>query len=369
MKYSQKLFVIFFIIVVLSGGFFIYTKNRKVSNVTAVENLQNQNSTSVLAVSTGTSVQIAENKNIEANNISEVPQKITSKPVATADCSDFSKFSQIVLDNIDKPDVVMDIRNVYSGEWSSTGYAPDFAFFQDSFFWKRSQNEPFITYPINKSKVAIYKISNNLGEYISSAVRAKQSIKNDSSSLGQTIEKEALSLGFVSDTLNTIPFKSFDLPEGTEMGQATKEYKYFQTFAFRKESSLYLVVLDGKNHESGVTVTCGGANEQYDALYNWIKIKSDSKGISYIDDHENDFVSISKVSRDKRIYEVFNSQKSTTQATFFDVYTIIGGSITKLLKDGNKPSADCATLEVLKMGAEYNCNMKGGPDLIKYYFH
>lgn len=283
-----------------------------------------------------------------------------------ADCIDFSKFSQVVVGNIDKPDVLMDTPVDTMGAWMNTGYIPDNAFRYGNFFWKRALNEPFVAYPIRKSLAAIYKHSNNPSEYEASAARARQSIKNNSNSLTQVINKEALFLGLAPDQLNTIPFKTFDLPGNTAIGEpAMKEGKLFQTFAFKKGANRYLAVLDGGKTVSGVVITCGGVSEQYDRVYNWLKIKSDPKQVSFMSDYDNDYVSITKASKDKKIYEIFSSQK---HSSFFEAYDVSNGSITKLSDDGTKPNANCAPLENLMMGGEWICNLVPGPSVTQYYF-
>lgn len=283
-----------------------------------------------------------------------------------ADCADFSKFSQVVVDNIDKPDVLMDTPVDTMGAWMNTGYIPDNAFRYGNFFWKRAPNEPFVTYSIKKSLAGIYKHSNNPSEYEASAARARQSIKNNSNSLTQVINKEALSLGLEPDQLNTLSFKTFDLPENPATGEpAMKEGKLFQTFAFKKGVNRYLAVLDGGKTASGVVITCGGVNEQYDRVYNWLKIKSDPKQVPFMSDYDNDYVSITKASKDKKIYEIFSSQK---HSSFFEAYDVSDGSIVKLLNDGAKPNANCAPLENLMMGGEWICNLVPGPSLIRYFF-
>lgn len=242
----------------------------------------------------------------------------------TASCGSFAALSDYVLKNIAQPDSqkTMEMnKNVIT-----------------SFRWKRSSSEPFITYPIISGVQAYYgdQQQNRTHDFVLSA------IKNDSDSIGKTIEEKAKSLGLVTDSPNTLPFQSF-----------TDRDVYLRTFAFRGGDNLYSIVLkvEGGGHQAPpvgvVTLTCGKVLNQYDKVYNALNFKTDT---SVKNSYDDDYIAIADVSSDNAVYALLGSSNHIKIANYY----YFDGNTAKLVSKDSYPT-QCVPLESQKVGQGMRC--------------
>ena len=283
-------------IALIMGGIYLY-KNNKVNLPT---NTQTQN-------------QVQQNpENIVSNN--PTPPTVT--------CENFSELSAFISKTIQSPDSqsVMEMN-------------PHII---TSFRWQRNTLEPFITYPIINGVEAVYGDQNNFrsNDFITSA------IENNSTLISQSINEKAKELGFVVDSLNTLPLKTFS------------NKNVLQVFAFTKGDSIYNIVLESVwgYHAPGVstvTVTCGKTLSDYDEVYNALNLKITPSVEDY---YHDDYVAISDVSPDGKVYALTGSP---SQISLADYYYFDGNSL-KLLSENSYPT-QCALLESQKLGKGMRC--------------
>lgn len=149
--------------------------------------------------------------------------------VVKNDCADFDVFSQFILKNIQKPDSLKTYAN-------GNGVTASYGGYQAS------------------------------GTPARNDLAAMSAIKEASNSLNQNLDTEAIRLGLSTDAPGTVPFQSFNLPASNVDGPGgtnpfIKDWRYTQTFGFRKDNSLYKVTLESQQglHAYGtyeVSITC-----------------------------------------------------------------------------------------------------------------
>lgn len=274
-----------------------------------------------------TDVQSQNNPSSSVSN----PAPVTA---SSASCGDFAALSDYVLKNIQQPDSQNTMQmnpNVIT-----------------SFRWKRSSNEPFVSYPIVNGIQAYYgdQKTYRSNDFLMSA------IKNDSSLISQTINEEVKKLGLIPDQLNTLPFQSFPLAASEVTGPEQKDFAYLQLFAFRKNNDLYSVVLKaekgyGAQGQGVVTVTCGKAVSGYDKVYSTLNFKSDTK---VQNGYDNDYVAIADVSSNNAVYALLGSSNHIKIADYY----YFDGTTAKLVSKDSYP-AQCAGLESQKVGLGMRC--------------
>jgi hypothetical protein len=267
---------------------------------------------------------------IPATMNSENRTASTSTPQVVNNCADFNTFSQYVLQEIRKPD--------------TEGPVPPSKYVIPSFEWKRSANEPFITYPIIQGVVASYGYSAD-GLTNTDVISA---IQNDTNAIDQNIAAEAAALGFTPDALNTLPFQSFNVDET------------LQTFGFRKGADLYSLVLERNGgqepSEGSVTVACGSTDPRYDAFYNALRLQADP---TVRDPYHNDYVQVDEVSPDGTVYDLTGSSNLVKIGNYY----YFDGNTVRLVSDDSE-KAECITLEARKVGAGMQC--AGGTGMVTY---
>lgn len=286
------------LIALIVGGIYLY----KSSKVNLSTNTQSQNQT----------------QQSPENTISNNSNPIT--PAVT--CGNFSELSDYVSKTIQSPDSqsVMQMN----------------PYVITSFRWQRNASEPFVTYPIINGVQAVYGDQNNFrsNDFITSA------IENDSKLINQSINEKAKELGFTVDSLNTLPLKTFSNKD------------VLQLFAFKKGDSIYNIVLKSEwgyqaLGQSTVTVTCGKALSEYDKVYNALNLKITPS----IENHYNDdYVAISDVSADGKVYALTGS---SSQIKIAEYYYFDGNSL-KLVSKDSYPT-QCAPLELQKVGKGMRC--------------
>jgi len=237
-------------------------------------------------------------------------------------CGNFAELSDYVLKTIQQPDGQ---NTMQMNPYVIT-----------SFHWKREQGEPFVTYPIINGTQTYYGDQNNFrsNDFIVSA------IKNDSNLIGQTIDEKVKSLGFVVDSFNTLPLQIFS------------DKNVLRVFAFRKGDDIYSIVLKtdwGYQAPGGgsVTVTCGKAISEYNKVYDALSLKMDS---AVENPYGNDYVAISDVSSDGKVYALVGS---SNQIKIAEYYYFDGTSI-KLVSKDSYPT-QCVPLESEKVGKGMRC--------------
>lgn len=237
-------------------------------------------------------------------------------------CGNFSELSDYVSKTIQSPDSqsVMQMN----------------PYVITSFRWQRNTSEPFITYPIINGVQAVYGDQNNFrsNDFITSA------IENDSKLISQSINEKAKKLGFVADSLNTLPLKTFSNKD------------ILQVFAFKKGDNIYSIILKSEwgyqaQGQSTVTVTCGKAISDYDKVYNALNLKITPE----VEDHYNDdYVAISDVSADEKVYALTGSSGHIRVAEY---YYFDGNSLRLVSKDSYP--TQCAPLESQRVGKGMRC--------------
>src|SRR3989338_3830342 len=303
MKNSQKgfatipLIIAIVAVLAIAGGVYFYETKTKSPTDT---NVQSQNNPSP--------------------NISN-PAPVTA---SSASCGDFAALSDFVLKSIQQPDsknTMQENKNVIT-----------------SIRWKRSPNEPFVSYPIVSGIQAYYgnEQVNRSHDFVVSA------IKNNSDALDKTINEKVKNLGLSADSLNTLPFQSF-----------SSQDIYLRTLAFRGADNLYSITLkvEGGGHQAPpvgvVTVTCGKAVNQYDKVYNALNFKADA---SVQDSYDNDYVAIADVSSDKMVYALLGSSNHIKIADYY----YFDGTTVKLVSKDSYP-AQCVSLESQKVVLGMRC--------------
>ncbi|MCX6723209.1 MAG: hypothetical protein NT094_04075 [Candidatus Staskawiczbacteria bacterium] len=263
-------------------------------------------------------------QNTNQNNVSQ------NEPV----CGDFSTFSDFVMNNIVKPEIK---KKMEMNKYVIT-----------SFKWKRNASEPYITYPIIKGNLASYEeiLDNGKGGWTQTKTDVMASIKKDSENIGKNINSKASSLGFTLDQLNTVLLQ----PDANQQISI-----FLRTFAFKKGNNIYSVVLRGETShqapgESTVTVTCGRALDNYEKIYDLLKLKADS---SVQNAYNEDYVQISDVSSDNTVYALLGSVNHIKIASYY----YFNGNTIKLVTSESYP-ADCTPLELQKVGKGMRCAIK-----------
>ena len=319
MKNSQKGFIaplllVLIAVLLIGGGAYVYTRNKS-------------NNQSMVAGQT---------------------TQATSTVQIVSDCSDFSAFSQFVLNNIEKPDSLKE-------KGASVYQTPSY----EALLWKRNANEPFITYPALQSVIASYggfPGTGNGNVAVRSDSLSMAALKDASNSLNQNLNKGAASLELIPDALNTYPFESIDLPAPTTDGPGNygfvKNWEYDQLFGFRKGNNLYSVVLEGEVGLGGfgqfeVSIICGKPIANYDHAYDVLNFKSDA---SVKNKYRNDYVEITSVSPDGKVYQIYGSNNHVDNANYY----FIDGSTAKLVSTGSS-MPQCAVLEKQKVGKGMEC--------------
>lgn len=250
----------------------------------------------------------------------------------TRTCSDFAALSDYVSNNIKKPDSQNKIEmnpNVIS-----------------SFRWRRTTNEPYITYPIEIGYESNYLeiISDGKGGWKQTGTDVLGSTQANFNLLSKKLENKANDLGLSVDPINTQLETSYF---------HTKFDDYTQTFGFRKANDLYSVVIRyrGGQHQApadgSVSVTCGRVLEKFDAVYNALKLKANPSAQNVYDD----YVQIGNVSPDGNVYALVGSYSH--KEVDLNYYELRGGRV-ELVSTGSYP-APCSVLESKKVGRGMKC--------------
>lgn len=249
-------------------------------------------------------------------------------------CAEFKALSSFVLNTISKPDDIKD----------ETNFDP----YDNSFAWRRAENEPLITYPAAVSKTAHYyeydyekELRLHDGEYLISAV------KSSSDALANLTQK-ATELGLTVDETNTIPYQSFDI---MAYESVIKDYEYLQSFGFTKGDDLYSIVLSavrgyGAPATAFISVTCGNSDKKYDVLYD--KLSLTSKKVT-----GNPYRKIVGVLERNDSQDVFSVHDNNVKGFPFAYYYLSGEKL-ELLNNESSPIT-CNILESKKIGKGMSC--------------
>jgi hypothetical protein len=247
------------------------------------------------------------------------PQSAQPQNTSTSSnsCKDFGAFSKYISDTINP-------------SYTQSVMQPN-PYVITSFEWKRKTEEPYITYPVIEGFKDDYQNANN-----------SSFIKQNYSLINSTINKEATSLNWVPDTLNTLPLQNVSPYDSL-----------VATFGFKKNGDLYTIVLsyiDGKQAppESTLQFTCGRAINTFDKVYDTLNYK-EVQSLYY--PGYFDFVQIAVVSPDNTVYGITGSPNQIKDPA--DYYYIKGKS-AQLVSTDSYP-AQCSTLDAKKVGKGMRC--------------